>query len=222
MKRLLTGTLLVLLGVSAAVGAPIVQRGPRNLGKAPRGARVTRPPSGRVPIQEVIEGFYVSRVQRELDLDDNQFARLLPALRSSLGVCRELAPSNQESTTYEASLVCKLLILGCRILIPDRLLEERNALGQRRTRAFNALRRALREDRTTDEELDGLVRELDEAESRLRAVQQELLKNVDPELSSRQRARMRIIQPNVEERIRSLIERSRNPNRPPPPGGPGR
>ncbi len=41
----------------------------------------------------------------------------------ALGVCRELAPPNQESTTYEPSLVCKLLILGCRILIPDRLLE---------------------------------------------------------------------------------------------------
>ena len=41
----------------------------------------------------------------------------------NLGVCRELAPPNQESTTYEPSLVCKLLILGCRILIPDRLLD---------------------------------------------------------------------------------------------------
>ena len=41
----------------------------------------------------------------------------------ALGACRELAPSKQESTTYEPSLVCKLLILGCRLLIPDRLLE---------------------------------------------------------------------------------------------------
>ena len=40
-----------------------------------------------------------------------------------LGACRELAPSKQESTTYEPSLVCKLLILGCRLLIPDRLLD---------------------------------------------------------------------------------------------------
>ena len=39
-----------------------------------------------------------------------------------LGACRELAPSKQESTTYEPSPVCKLLILGCRLLIPDRLL----------------------------------------------------------------------------------------------------
>ena len=39
-----------------------------------------------------------------------------------LGACRELAPSKQESTTYEPSPVCKLLILGCRLLIADRLL----------------------------------------------------------------------------------------------------
>ena len=39
-----------------------------------------------------------------------------------LGACRELALSKQESTTYEPSPVCKLLILGCRLLIPDRLL----------------------------------------------------------------------------------------------------
>ena len=42
-----------------------------------------------------------------------------------LGACRELAPSKQESTTYEPSLVCKLLILGCRPLIPDRLLAQK-------------------------------------------------------------------------------------------------
>ena len=42
---------------------------------------------------------------------------------AALGACRELAPSKQESTTYEPSLVCKLLSLGCRPLIPDGLLE---------------------------------------------------------------------------------------------------
>ena len=45
------------------------------------------------------------------------------AVTTLLGACRELAPSKQESTTYEPFLVCKLLILGCRLLIPDRLLE---------------------------------------------------------------------------------------------------
>ena len=47
-----------------------------------------------------------------------------------LGACRELAPSKQESTTYEPSLVCKLLILGCRLLIPDRLLGVEPLIGR--------------------------------------------------------------------------------------------
>ena len=47
-----------------------------------------------------------------------------------LGACRELAPSKQESTTYEPSPVCKLLILGCRLLIPDRLLDRQPRIGQ--------------------------------------------------------------------------------------------
>ena len=38
----------------------------------------------------------------------------------TLGACRELAPSKQESTTYEPSPVCKLLILASREPIPDR------------------------------------------------------------------------------------------------------
>ena len=54
----------------------------------------------------------------------------------SLGACRELAPSKQESTTYEPSLVCKLLILGCRLLIPDRLLGRRS--GAERLEAASA------------------------------------------------------------------------------------
>ena len=43
----------------------------------------------------------------------------------TLGACRQLAPSKQESTTYEPSLVCKLLMFGCRLLILDRLLVDR-------------------------------------------------------------------------------------------------
>ena len=39
-----------------------------------------------------------------------------------------IAPSKQESTTYEPSPVCKLLILGCRLLIPDRLLDAADRL----------------------------------------------------------------------------------------------
>ncbi len=60
-------------------------------------------------------------VKLHVDLGSRGALSLIPG--SLLGACRELAPSKQESTTYEPSLVCKLLILGCRLLIPDRLLE---------------------------------------------------------------------------------------------------
>ena len=49
-------------------------------------------------------------------------ARLSADVYKSSRSLSGIAPSKQESTTYEPSLVCKLLILGCRLLIPDRLL----------------------------------------------------------------------------------------------------
>ncbi len=57
----------------------------------------------------------------------------------TLGACRELAPSKQESRTYEPSLVCKLLIFGCRLLIPDSLLAgNRPRLHRRAGRGLRA------------------------------------------------------------------------------------
>ena len=58
------------------------------------------------------------------------YSQLSPGNVVLLGACRELAPSKQESTTYEPSPVCKLLILGCRLLIPDRLLGGRPGQGK--------------------------------------------------------------------------------------------
>ena len=78
-------------------------------------------------------------------LSDSKIQRI----NSLLGACRELAPSKQESTTYEPSLVCKLLILGCRPLIPDRLLEKTDTaisefavkLGCRRRPVYEIIRK---------------------------------------------------------------------------------
>ena len=81
-------TLLLGTGVSAP---PLFQQGPREIGRGNGNVRPQRPGQGRnlrardaAPIQEIVEGFYVSRVQQELDLDDAQFARVLPLLRDSL------------------------------------------------------------------------------------------------------------------------------------------
>ena len=182
--------LSLLLTPGTGVSAPS-QQGPRNIGKAVRGQRNPQrnpnrsiPRNRLAPIQDVVEGFYVSRFQRELELDDNQFAKVLPALRESL--------------------------------------QKRTELGRQRTRALTAMRQALRNG-APDEEILERIREVDEADVRLRAVQERLLREVDPVLTPSQRARLRIVQPNLEQRIRNLIERSRNPNAqrrggPPPPG----
>jgi hypothetical protein len=175
---------LTLLFAASGMAAPILQRGPRNLGGVGRGAGPDRGPgvNPRQPIQDMIEGLYVSRMQQELNLDDDQFVRILPLLRESL--------------------------------------QERNQVGQRHNRALNELRQALGAS-ATDEELERLVDLVDESDAALRDIQEELLQEVDPELSTRQRARFRIAQPNLENRIRTLIQQSRNPapapqNRRPP------
>ena len=61
----------------------------------------------------------VRAVKKQLREEERKLKERRAAL---LGACRELAPSKQESTTYRPGMARKLLILGCRLLIPDRLL----------------------------------------------------------------------------------------------------
>ena len=142
------------------------QRGPR----VGRGRGAVPPIGERPPIQDVIEGLYVSRLQQELELDDNEFARMLPSVRESL--------------------------------------DERTRLGRERQEAFDALRQAVDEG-ASETVLDRLIERFDQTDRQLRAVQENLLRDIDPQLSTEQRARFRIAQPNVENRIRALIESSR-------------
>jgi hypothetical protein len=123
----------------------------------------------------MVEGFYVSRLQQELNLADDQFVNLLPSIRQSL--------------------------------------EQRNQLSQRHNRIRSALVNAVGAG-ASDDELDRLIRQFDESDRELRGVQDRLLEQIDPALSPQQRARFRIVQPNVENRIRNLIERSRDASEP--------
>ncbi len=179
MKTLFTTIVSLTLFLGTGLSAPpLLQQGPREIGREigkvrpqrPRQGRNLRAPNAVAPIQEMIEGFYVSRFQQELDLDDEQFAHVLPMLRNSL--------------------------------------RERNELGQRRARALNQLRRALQSN-APDDEITRRIAEVDASDLALREAQANLLRSVDPDLSSGQRARLRFVQPNLEERIRNMIERSR-------------
>ena len=86
-----------------------------------RNRRGTKP-EARTPVRP--KGYGETAPSSLSSTPPNERALSRPCL---LGACRELAPSKQESTTYEPSLVCKLLILGCRLLIPDRLLGSSNS-----------------------------------------------------------------------------------------------
>lgn len=167
------------LWVETGASSAFIQ-GPRQIGQVRPQRPRTRPNNLRAadaaPIQEIVEGFYVSRIQEALDLSDEQFTRVLPALRNSL--------------------------------------RQRNELGVRRARALNALRQAV-ENNGSDDEIRRRIREVDESDLALRQVQQDLIDEVDPGLSPTQRARLRLVQPRLEERIRDLIQRSRSANRTP-------
>ena len=54
-----------------------------------------RPAQGS--IEDIVEGFYVSRLQTELELDDEQFVKVLPLLHDSLRGRKELGRKRVEA-----------------------------------------------------------------------------------------------------------------------------
>ncbi len=177
MKARFATIIILMLLATGVSGEPLLRQGPREIGREIGKIRPQRPGPRRnlrapdvSTIQEMVEGFYVSRFQQELDLDDEQFAHVLPMLRDSL--------------------------------------RERNELGQRRVRTRNQLRQAM-QDNASDDEINRRISELDASDRALWEAQANLLRLVDPDLSPGQRARLRFVQPNLEERIRNMIERSR-------------
>lgn len=154
--------------------------GPMLSQQRPRAERpqVVRPPQGsdltpaRPPIRDAVEGFFVNRIQRELRLSDEQFARVLPLLRRSL--------------------------------------QRRSELAQRQVRVRNRLRQVLQQEGASNAQMAALRTDLDETDTALREVQEEFFTDIDPHLTEAQRANLRIVLPNLENRLRNMIERSRN------------
>jgi len=82
--------------------------------------------------------------------------------------------------------------------------------GPRRNRAQTELQRAIRSG-ASDDELARLVQQLDEVDRQTQATQQSFFENVDPLLSVRQRARLRIFLVMMDRRIRNLIQEAQTP-----------
>ena len=88
-------------------------------------------------------------------------------------------------------------------------LRKRNQLGRQRSRALNVTRRALTNGAPEEEILEH-IKTLDAVENALQNEKDNFIDKIDLHLTTSQRARLRIIQPNIEQRIRTLIQRSRN------------
>jgi hypothetical protein len=95
----------------------------------------------------------------------------------------------------------------------DQYLDERFQIAERRTRALNQLRQAINRN-GTDDEFKRFSRELDEADAEFLANHEKFLRNVDPLLTPRQQARVRMLQNQADNRLRQMLEALQNPSGP--------
>lgn len=90
-------------------------------------------------------------------------------------------------------------------------LRERREISARKTRTLNQLRMMVQSGDGSDDEIKRLLRELDKADADLQSSQEKFLNTIDPLLTPRQQARLRIFEFMIDQRIRRMIDRARNP-----------
>jgi hypothetical protein len=87
-------------------------------------------------------------------------------------------------------------------------LRERRDIELRRIRATNQTRQAILRN-ASDDELRELIAEMDRADAERQASQQRFLRSIEPILSVRQLARLRVFEVAIEQRIRAMIDQAR-------------
>jgi len=92
----------------------------------------------------------------------------------------------------------------------DRFVQDRFAISQRRQRALNQLRKNINENGSEDE-LKRLTREFDEADAEFQTNQEKFFSSIDPLLSVRLQAKVRVLQNRVDNQIRQMVDEVQNP-----------
>jgi hypothetical protein len=90
--------------------------------------------------------------------------------------------------------------------------QNRLEISQRRTRALNQIRQAINRG-AGDEELTRLAHEVDAADAETQSNQEKFLANVDPLLTPKQQARLRVFQQNADNQIRQYLNTVQGANR---------
>jgi hypothetical protein len=88
--------------------------------------------------------------------------------------------------------------------------QNRFEISRRRTRILNTLRQTVNRN-GSDDEIKRLVRDLDAADAESQTNQERFFNNVDPLLTARQQARVRILINMADNRIRELLNAAQNP-----------
>jgi len=88
-------------------------------------------------------------------------------------------------------------------------IQERFEITNRRRRALNQIQTLVQRN-DSDEEIKRAIQEIDNADSDLQANQKKFLFNIDPLLSPRQQARVRMFQVMSDQRIRQMLDRIQN------------
>ena len=88
--------------INRQIKRPVQQKQQQQLRPGPATRPAARPP---VPIEDMVEGFYVSRFQAQMQLSDEQFTRILPVLRESLGEMRSLATQKRRALNQLANAI---------------------------------------------------------------------------------------------------------------------
>jgi hypothetical protein len=147
-------------------------------------------------------------LRRQNQQRQQRLQNIRPAVRRSVAedaVYAFYARQFQQAVEVRGEVLSKVLSFV------DGFVHDRFELTQRRTRALNQLRQAVRGG-ATDEEYSRRVQEFDSADAEFQANQERFLKNVDPLLTPRQQAVVRMVQIMADNRIREALETVQNPN----------
>ncbi len=174
MKRISLLVFVLLLAESGLAQAQLWKAARSGIGQQRR-QQLRRPnamaPRG-APIEDLVEGFYISQFSEVVGVGDDQLAKVLPILRQGL--------------------------------------RERREIAARRAQTLNQLR-LVTERGDAEDEIRKLVREIDKTDADALTRQQKLVNEIDPHLNARQQAKFRMFQVMVEQRIRQMLDRARDP-----------
>ena len=166
--------LAILLAGVLAAPAILAQSDPQSSKTPGTNGQAQSAPRNENEVQQWIEAFYISRLQDELKLTDEQYAAVIPPVKNYLRV---------------------------------------RQTGARQKRLIEQQLNQLLDSSAPDDQVQGKLKELDQAKRQNEQNLQSALSDIDSKLDVRQRARFRQYQQRTDQRINRMIQQIREGRR---------